>query len=88
MDKKEAYEIVLNDLMSDNAPGLFKGRYDAVHGNESFMYGISTVIEFIAHHVSNKAEDKYSNLFMNNMVKSEEKALQIKKDNLQEELEI
>lgn len=45
MDKKEAYDIVYNDLI---AASLFRGIYDARHGNVSFMNGIACVMEVIA----------------------------------------
>lgn len=72
--KKLAYKIVLNDMMKENAPCLFKGEYDAKNGKADYMYGINTVIEFIAYNVSDTIGNKVSDKFVNNMIKSEHKA--------------
>ena len=67
MSTEEAYKIVLEDLKKCN---LFCGIYDARNGNDSFIYGISTVMESIAY----KAEDEdFDDLFMSNIIKSQEK---------------
>lgn len=52
---------------------LFMGHYDAEHGNEHYMYGISTVMEFIAHYISDEVLDEFSEKFLDNMLKSESK---------------
>ena len=71
MDKKEAYQIVLDDLMQCD---LFRGKYDAKHGaSEHYMYGICTVMEAIAYRVSEKTGDAFSDMFLLTMIKSEEK---------------
>ena len=71
MDKKEAYQIVLDDLMQCD---LFRGKYDAAHGaSEHYMYGICTVMEAIAYRVSEETGDAFSDIFILNMIKSEEK---------------
>ena len=70
-NKKEAYQIVLDDLMLCD---LFRGRYDAKHGaSEHYMYGICTVMEAIACRISEKTGDAFSDIFILNMIKSEEK---------------
>lgn len=71
-DKSEAYRIVFEDLTSID--GLFTGRYDHKHGKEAFMYGISTVMESIAAHVSDECYEAFQKRFFDNMVKSEERA--------------
>lgn len=69
MDKKRAYQIVLDDLMQCD---LFRGKYDAKHGaSEHYMYGISTVMEAIAYRVSEETGDAFSDMFIANMIKSE-----------------
>ena len=70
---KIAYQLVYDDMVS-KGPDLFKGYYDAKHGNNSFMYGICTVMEFIADKVSPEVYDKFSTDFVANMNKSEERA--------------
>ncbi len=70
---KAAYHLVYDDMVS-KGPKLFKGCYDAKHGNNSFMYGICTVMEFIADKVSPEVYDKFSTEFVTNMNKSEERA--------------
>lgn len=69
IDKSMAYKIVLKDLMEVD---MFCGKYDAKNGNQSFMYGVSTVMENIAGHVSDECADEFSEIFFQNMTKSEE----------------
>ena len=70
---KAAYHLVYDDMVS-KGPDLFKGRYDTKHENNSFMYGICTVMEFIADKVNPEVYDKFSTDFVANMNKSEERA--------------
>lgn len=70
---QQCYEAVFQDLLT-NGPNLFKGVYDARHGNSVFMFGIETVMEYIAIRVDDETYEKFSELFTKNMVKSEEKA--------------
>lgn len=69
MDKKEAYEIVYNDLI---AARLFRGIYDARNGNVSFMNGIATVMDVIAD--SAEKYEEFEDLFYKNLEESEKKA--------------
>lgn len=69
---KAAYHLVYDDIVS-KGPKLFKGCYDVKHGNNSFMYGICTVMEFIADKVNPEVYDKFSKDFVANMNKSEER---------------
>ena len=76
MELKDAYKEVLKDIVS-NGPEMFMGKYDARNGKPEFMYGISTLMEWIAY----KTEDEYAIRFMDeefikNMIKSQKKALQ------------
>ena len=68
MFKKLAYRIVLKDLCKCN---LFIGKYDVKNGKEDFMYGISTVMEEIAYSVNNNVGDRFTDIFLKNMIKSE-----------------
>lgn len=70
MNKKEAFEIVYNELIKNP---MLQGNYDAKNGNENFMYGICTVMEVIANNISEEKYDEYSTLWVNNMTKSEER---------------
>ena len=65
-----AYKMVFDDLME--CP-LFRGEYDAENGNESFINGIWTVMEYIACNVSEDVGDKFNNEFVENMTKSKNK---------------
>lgn len=67
MDKRKAYKIVLDDLKKVS---LFCGKYDAKNGKEDYMYGISTVMEFIANRAG---YNRFEYMFLRNMVKSEER---------------
>lgn len=70
MSKKEAYLIVLKDLV--DCP-MFTGIYDAKNGNKDFMWGVSTVMENIAINVSEDIYEKFSDLFCDNIIKSQER---------------
>ena len=69
MDKKEAYEIVYNDLITAR---LFRGIYDARHGNISFMNGIACVMEVIADSAGKLEE--FDSIFYKNLSESVTKA--------------
>ena len=58
--------------------GMFEGRYDAKNGNPMFMYGISTVMEYLAYRVSDEYGDNFSDTFIQNLIISEQKAKGIK----------
>ena len=53
---------------------MFRGVYDAKHGSDSFMYGIATVMEYLALKVSEEFYEEVSDIFVKNMVKSLDKA--------------
>lgn len=78
MDKKEAYKIVFEDLKQQCS--VFTGHYDAVHGNEHFMYGVSMVMESIAYRVDDSTGMNFENEFTDNMIESEEKAKKVKRN--------
>ena len=69
MAKEEIRQLV-SEMME--CP-MFRGEYDAKHGNESFMYGIATVMEYLASLVDDTFYQKVSDTFTHNMVKSQEK---------------
>lgn len=70
---KCAYSIVLADLM--NKSPLLTGKYDAENGKKSFMYGIGTVMEYIADGTGNEnLLNKFEDMFYDNLVLSEIKA--------------
>lgn len=71
MDKSKAYAIVLNDILEKGC-GPMVGKYDAAHGNKNFMYGIYTVMELIAYSVNEEIGYEFDELFLDNMIKSEE----------------
>lgn len=70
MELTKAYEMVLTDMV-ENGAAMFQGSYDAKNGKKDFMYGIWTVMEFIADCANNK---DFDNLFIENLKKSEENA--------------
>lgn len=55
--------------------GLFFGKYDARNGKKEFMYGINTVMEYLAYEVSEEFYEEFSNEFLKNMQESEKKYL-------------
>ena len=74
---QEAYRIVFNDMMNRGV-SMFVGTYDAKNGSEQFMYGVSTVMDWIAYNVNTETGDHFSDLFTKNMIISEQKAQGIK----------
>lgn len=69
------YEAVIKDMIA-NGPKMFIGIYDAQHtSSRHFMYGIQTVLEYIAYNVSEDYYNKFSTEFIKNIIKSEEKYL-------------
>lgn len=78
MELKDAYKEVLIDIIS-NGPEMFVGKYDARNGKREFMFGISTLMEWIAYRTADDDAIKFvDEEFVKNMVKSEKKALQNK----------
>lgn len=73
MNLEKCYFEVFKDIIQ-NGPELFKGIYDARNGKEEFMYGISTVMEYIAYEADSSEElyNKFSDSFINNMISCEE----------------
>ena len=52
---------------------FFTGIYDAENGNDSFMYGMLTVLEAVAELQSEEYANEVQAKFLKNMSKSEEK---------------
>ena len=71
MEKAEIYKTVLKDLIE--CP-MFLGVYDAKNGSEQFMYGISTVMEFIAYNCGEEIYYEFEKIFLENLQKSVDKA--------------
>ena len=71
MNKTEAYKIVYNDLKK--VP-MFVGKYDAIHGKEDFMFGICTVMEFIANEINEPTYEDFSTMWVGNVLDSYAKA--------------
>ena len=67
-------EDMIKDLIEKMSNcGLFIGKYDAKNGNENFMHGINTVMEYLAYEVSEEYGDNFSDMFTKNMLDSENK---------------
>lgn len=73
MNKEEIRQLVSKMM---ECP-MFRGEYDAKHGNESFMYGIATVMESLARLVDDTFYQEVSDTFTYNMAKSQEKVQKI-----------
>ncbi len=69
VEEKEVLKKIFSELEKCK---LFTGEYDAKHGQESFMYGINTVMEVLAYSVSDEFGREFCDKFINNMIKSEE----------------
>ena len=66
--KEQAYKELLIEM--SKCP-LLTGVHDAKNGNESFMYGILTVMEWIALRAH---EEEFTDFFIDNMIMSKKKA--------------
>ncbi len=71
MNKTEAFKIVFKELKNCD---LFCGSYDAKNGIDSYMHGVSSVMESIAYRIDENVGDKFSDEFISNMILSEERA--------------
>ena len=70
---QDAYRIVFNDILNQG-PNFFCGEYDAENGKADYMHGIGTVMEYLAYKVSDEDGYAFEDLFIKNMVASEQKA--------------
>lgn len=70
-EEKATIKKVINNMTS--TPNLFNGNYDAEHGHTRFMYGIGTVMEYLAYLVSDEYGNNFSEKFTQNMIDSEKK---------------
>lgn len=73
---QDAYRIVYNDILNSGC-SIFTGNYDAKNGNEKYMFGISTVMEWIAYKVNEETGNDFSDLFTKNLIKSIDKAKKV-----------
>lgn len=73
MTKQDAYRIVYNDILNRDI-GLFLGTFDAKNGNQDFMYGIFTLMEFIAYECSEMDYEDFQEIWFENFQKSLDKA--------------
>ena len=71
MDKSKAYAIVLNDILEKGC-GTMVGKYDAVNGDKRFMHGVAMAMEYIAYNVNEEIGCEFEELFLENMIKSED----------------
>lgn len=52
--------------------GMFKGKYSGKHESLGFMYGISTVMEYLAYKISDEYGNDFSDIFLENLNISEQ----------------
>lgn len=75
---------VLKDILDHmKEVGLFIGKYNAIQGKSDFMYGIQIVMEYLAYNVSDEYGEEFSDMFIKNMIESENK---VKHKNIFEKL--
>lgn len=70
-EEKATIEKVINNMTSTSS--LFNGNYDVKHGHTHFMYGIGTVMEYLAYLVSDEYGNNFSEKFTQNMIDSKKK---------------
>lgn len=84
MTKQEAYLLIYKDLMQNP---MFRGAYDAWHGNEHYMNGIACVMESIAWRAGEaELADEYNTCWCANMTASEDVAELFRKADQQKKL--
>lgn len=71
MNINEAYKMVYEDMVNSGC-GLLVGKFDANNGTEKFMYGIQTVMEWIADRAT--SAEAFDAIWMKNFFASLEKA--------------
>lgn len=71
IQERETIKKLVEDMKNC---GLFIGRYDATNGSPVFMHGVSMVMEYLAYLVSDSYGEKFSDEFLNNLIKSEKSA--------------
>lgn len=73
-------EEIIKQLIEEMSEcGLFVGKYDAENGSEQFMYGVDTVMEYLAYKVSEEYGDKFCGMFLENMVESKKRVIDKKR---------
>ena len=73
-NEKEMLKGIIEEMRECN---MFNGIYDAKNGSAQFMYGISTVMEYLAYRVSDEYGDSFSDTFVNNLIASEQKVKEV-----------
>lgn len=68
-NEKQTIRKVIETIMQNG--GLFAGNYDAVNGNPEFMYGISSLLEYLAYSVDENFGNEVEDAFVKNILKSE-----------------
>ena len=71
IELNDTEKSTLKNIFDKIDTGLLKGHYDAKHGDEHFMYGILTAMNFFAYLVSEDFGDKFDDNFTKNMLDSE-----------------
>lgn len=67
----EEKEVLKKAIEEIKECGLLVGKYDALNGSKTFMFGISTAMECFAYGVSDEYGEEFSDLFLKNMSESE-----------------
>ena len=71
-NEKQTTRKIIETIMRNGS--LFAGNYDAVNGNPEFMYGILSLLEYLAYSVDENFGDEIEDIFIKNMLKSEKKS--------------
>lgn len=70
--EKLTIKSIIDDIFETKS--MLSGCYDTKYGNEHFMHGISTVIEYFANLVSESYGDTIGKSFIDNIIASKRKA--------------
>lgn len=73
-NEKEMLKGIIEEMRECN---MFNGIYNAKNGSVQFMYGISTVMEYLAYRISDEYGDSFSDTFVNNLIASEQKVKEV-----------
>ena len=73
MEKEKAFKIVYEELKK--VP-MFMGKFDAINGNENFMFGVCAVMEYITSQVNEPTYEEFSIAWVTNIFQSYDNAKQ------------
>lgn len=69
-EEKKVIKKLIKDLQEYS---VLQGKYDAKHGSEKYMHGVSTVLELAAYRVGEEYANELMNKFYSEMIESKKR---------------